>query len=140
MAAGEAPLGTWGERLPALSAPRLRWRGGRSWALLAVAAGFVLLALLLPQSLADLAGGPRLEVGREADKLAKKIDVLKEEAVLDPVRAEALKGKLEQVRQEASGKEPVKTLEALDHLESVTGKAARPPREAPASPADSARN
>jgi hypothetical protein len=125
MAAGEAPLGPWGERLPPLTAPRLRWRGGRSWALLAVASAFVLLALLLPQSLADLAGGPRLEVGREAERLAKKIDVLKEEAVLDPERAEALKGKLEQVRREASGKEPVKTLEALDHLESVTGKAAK---------------
>jgi hypothetical protein len=125
MAAAEAPLGAWDNHMPALTAPRLRWRGGRSWALLAVAAGFVLLALLLPQSLADLAGGPRLEVGREAERLAKKIDVLKEEAVLDSARADALKEKLEQVRREALGKEPVKTLEALDHLEGITGKAGK---------------
>jgi hypothetical protein len=125
MAAGEAPLGAWGDSLPPLTLPRLRWAGGRACALLAFAVGFVLLGLLLPQSLADLGGGPRLEVGREAERLAKKIDVLKEEAVLDAARADALKDKLEQVRREASGKEPVKTLEALDHLEGVTAKAGK---------------
>jgi hypothetical protein len=57
--------------------------------------------------------------------LAEQIEVLKEEAILEPERAESLKQKLNQLQEEASGTDPVKTLEALDHLHDVTQKAAK---------------
>jgi hypothetical protein len=132
MAGDEVALGGWREAVPEVIAPPLRWRGGRSWALLGVAAGFVLLGFLLPQGFADLGSGRRLEVGREVDQLARQIEVLKKEKVLDPARAEALQIKLERVREEAEGRDPVKTLEALDHLQEMTQKAAREASEAAA--------
>jgi hypothetical protein len=125
MAGEEQDLGPWQGGLPAPTRPRVSWRGGRSWGLLALAACYVLVGFLVPQRLADLGSGTPLEVGREVDKLAHQVEALKEEAVLDPARADALKQKLDQLRDQSSGKDPVKTLEALDHLEKVTNQAAR---------------
>jgi hypothetical protein len=125
MAAEEQHLGRWQAALPEILLPRVRWHGLRACALLAMAGSFVLVAFLVPAGFANLQTGPTLEVGREADKLAKRIEVLKEEAVLDPARADSLAQKLDQVREQASGKDPVKTLEALDHLQEVTSQAAK---------------
>jgi hypothetical protein len=125
MAAAEQPLGAWEESLPALQLPSLRWDGRRAAGLLAAAAGFVVLAFALPQRFADLGAGPSLDVNREVDKLAEQIEVLKEEKLLDAMRADDLKQKLEQVREDARGKDPARTLEALDHVEDVNQKTAR---------------
>src|SRR5262249_44190886 len=65
MAGAEQPLGAWEGSLPALVLPQVRWHGRRSWGLLAVAVGFVVLAFALPQRFADLGSGPPLDVGRE---------------------------------------------------------------------------
>jgi hypothetical protein len=132
MAEEEVVLGPWGRQVPELTAPRLRWRGGRSWGLLGAASGFVLACFLVPQGLADLGGGPRLDVDREVERLGKQIDVLKEEKVLEEARAADLKEKLDRVREEARGKDPVKTLEALDHVQDVVKKAARDAAESAA--------
>jgi hypothetical protein len=64
-------------------------------------------------------------MGKEIEKLAAQIDVLKEEAVLEPARAESLKQKLNQLKDEASGENPVKTLEAFDHLQNLANQAAK---------------
>jgi hypothetical protein len=125
MAGAERPLGPWQEALPPLGVPRLRWHGRRAGGLLAAGAGFVILAFALPQHLADLGAGEALEVGPEVEKLAGQIAVLKEEKLLEQTRADDLKQKLDQVREEAKGKDPAKTLEALDHVENVTQKTAK---------------
>ena len=132
MAGEEQDLGPWEAALPGVALPRVRWHGRRACALLAMAGSFVLVAFLVPAGFANLQSGPTLEVGREADRLAKRIEVLKEEAVLDPARADSLAQKLDQVREQASGKDPVKTLEALDHLHEVTSQAAREAAESAA--------
>src|SRR5262249_17184101 len=121
---GEVDLGGWRQQVREVELPRLRWRGTRSWVLLACGAGFVLLGFLLPQGFADL-GQRRLDVRREVDRLSRQIDVLKEEKVLQPARAETLKEKLEQVRRDAQGRDPVKTLEALDHVQELANQAAQ---------------
>jgi hypothetical protein len=124
MAGAEQPIGEWQERLPEVRQPALRWRGERSWGLFVAGLAFVALAFLVPQGLADLVGH-RLDVDREADALAKQIDVLEQEKVLDKQRSGDLKASLEQVKREAKGKDPVKTLESLDHLKDLASKAAQ---------------
>ncbi len=116
MAGAEVTLGSWQQSLPLLQQPHLRWRSGRAWGLLAAGAAFVLLGLLLPQSLAEMGSGPGLNIEKQQAKLEKQIDVLKEEALLEPRKASDFKSKLDQIRKEALGKEPVKTLDALDTL------------------------
>jgi hypothetical protein len=130
MAGAERDVGRWGVAVAGL--PRVRWHGGRSLGLLAVAAGYVALGFLVPVDHPIIAGEPRLDVGREADRLAEQVRVLKEEKVIDADRAEALKQKLDEVRSHAGGKEPAKTLEALDHLDDVVRQAARQAAESAA--------
>jgi hypothetical protein len=125
MAGAEQSLGAWEQRLPQLAVPRVRWQAGRAWGLFLVAAGFVALAFAVPQRLVALDSGTPLDISREVAKLNNQIEVLKEEQILNAERADALKQKLNQVREEASGTDPVKTLEALDHLEDVTSKTAK---------------
>ena len=119
MAADDVDVGSWHSRMPAVGAPDVSWRGGRAWGLLAVAASFLIIAFLVPQRLVSLNLGHTLEIDEQVEKLAAQIEVLKEEKILEPTKAEALIQKLKQIRNEASGEDPVKTWEALDHLEAI---------------------
>src|SRR5438876_200697 len=76
------------------------------------------------------ASAPPLDVRREVARLSGQIEVLKEEKVLDAARAGDLQKKLEQVRDEASGREPARTLEALDRVADATGRKAKEAAEA----------
>lgn len=125
MAAAEQELGGWRQRLPVPTPPRLRWDGRRAGILLTIAAGFVLLSFLAPQGLADLGLTAPLEIDAEIARLLQQIHLLKGEAVLDAKRAEDLAEKAAQLRKHSSGKEPARTLEALDHLRHLTQEAAR---------------
>ncbi len=125
MAEAEQELGGWRQRMPSLTPPTVRWDGRRGGALLALAAGFVLVCFLAPKGLADLSADAPLDVGQEITRLMTQIALLKAEAVLDPKRAGALAEKLAELREHASGKEPARTLEALDHLRHLTQEAAR---------------
>jgi hypothetical protein len=125
MAGAEQELGGWRQRMPALQSPRLRWDGRRSGTLLAIAAGFVLLSFLAPQGLADLQFTSPLEIDAEIGRLLKQIALLKGESILESKRAETLAGKAAELREHSSGKDPARTLEALDHLRNMTQEAAR---------------
>ncbi len=125
MAGSEVELGGWQKSLPELEPPRLQWRSGRAWGLLVAGLGFLLLGLLLPRSVAEMGSGPGMDIEKQKARLEKQIDVLKEEAFLEPRKASDLKSRLEQLRREALGKEPAKTLDALDHLKDQVRQTAR---------------
>jgi hypothetical protein len=125
MAGAEQELGGWRQRMPDLQPPRLRWDGRRSGTLLAIAAGFVLLSFLAPQGLADLQFSSPLEIDAEIGRLLQQIALLKGESILESKRAETLAEKAAQLRERSSGKDPARTLEALDHLRQLTQEAAR---------------
>jgi hypothetical protein len=125
MAGAEQELGGWQQRMPVLQSPRLRWDGRRAGTLLAIAAGFVLLSFLAPQGLADLRFDSPLEIDAEIGRLLQQIAVLKGESILEPKRAEMLAEKAGQLRDRSSGKDPARTLEALDHLRNLTQEAAK---------------
>ncbi len=132
MAGAECPLGEWSARIPPVEPLAVRWNARRPLGLLAVGIGYLLLAFLLPARLDGAFDSGRFDIGREADRLAEQVRVLKEEKVLDPERAETLAKKLDEVRAQAGGKEPAKTLEALDHLRELLRQAARQTAEAAA--------
>jgi hypothetical protein len=125
MAGAERELGGWRQKMPTLRLPRVQWDGRRAAMLLAIAAGFVLLAFLAPQGLADLTATSPLEIDREIARLIAQIALLKGESILTPERADMLKDKLAELREHSSGKDPARTLEALDHLRNLAGEAAR---------------
>lgn len=123
MAGAECNVQVWSRTMPAVELPAIRWQARRPLTILVLALGYTLLAGLLPGRAAF--ENPALDVGRETDRIAEQVRVLKEEKVLDHERAEALAQKLDEVRAQTAGRDPAKTLEALDHLSDVVKQAAR---------------
>jgi hypothetical protein len=124
MAGAEKPLGDWEDRLPAVTLPAVRWRSRRAAMQFLAASAFVALAFLVPQRLAGITDHS-LDVSKEVEQLAQQADALKEEKILTEAKAEEYKEKLDRLRDEAKGKDPSRTLEALDHLQDLLQKTAK---------------
>lgn len=116
MAAETVELGNWRKEMPLIHTPRLRWHGGVSWARFAGAVLFVCISLLIPERFVEISKAQPLDIREEVKQLADGIDVLEEEGIIELAEAETLEEKLAQLQEEASGEDPVKTWETLDHL------------------------
>ena len=116
MAAETVELGNWRKQMPLIKSPRLRWQGGAYWTRFVGAALFVCISLLIPQRFVEISKAQPLDIREEVKQLADGIDVLKEEEIIELAEAEMLEEKLDQLQAEASGEDPVKTWESLDHL------------------------
>ncbi len=125
MAAAEVDADAWAGNVSAGETPRLRWRSGKTWGIFLMAAVFLGISFLVPQRYVEMVRGDRLEVDREVDDLASRIETLEEEKILSAKDAEVLVTKLDQLRKEARGSDPVKTWEALDHVEQEITQAAQ---------------
>ncbi len=125
MAGEVADIGNWSELLPSIETPSMRWRNLRLWALLAAGAVFVISTSLVPRRFTAISPAHSLEISKDVEKLSAQIETLKEEEILERDKAESLEANLAQLLAEASGEDPVKTWEALDHLENVVTKAAQ---------------
>ena len=123
MASERAELGDWQARMPAIAELRLRWRARRSVALALASALFVSVSFLIPAR-PGLAADRPLDIAKEVGDLSADIDVLKKEEIIDATQAESLETKLESITTEARGEDPVKTWEALDHLQNTVSKTA----------------
>ncbi|MDX2033039.1 MAG: hypothetical protein SF339_20345 [Blastocatellia bacterium] len=123
MAADDAEIGQW--PMPEVATPRLRFRNPRAWGLFAVSVVFALVSLLAPVRFSSMNAARPMDVNREAEALAARIDTLKEAELLDSAKAEELAQRLEQLAAEASGEDPARTWEALDHLADAVEKTAR---------------
>jgi hypothetical protein len=123
MADADADLGAW--RMPEITLPRLRWRKARAFGLLAASFAFVMVSLLAPVRFATINAARPMDVSREVENLSAQIEALKEAQIIEEAKAEALEQKLEELGQEASGEDPAKTWEALDHLNDAVEKAAK---------------
>lgn len=125
MASWETPLGAWESQVPALRTPALRWRNRRTPVLFAAACVFVAVSFAVPRWFVTVAAGNPLRVEKEVSALKDQIEALKEEKVLSPEQAAEMEERLRQTAEAATGEDPAKTWEALDHLAEVTAKAAR---------------
>ena len=124
MSSGEADVDPWRDRVPAVSSPALRWRPWRRLGLLAASAAVVAGALLAPVRAGGGVPDTGLDVGGEVARLKDQITALEEEDILREGEAASLREKLEQVAAESRGEDPVRTLEALDHVAAKLSEAA----------------
>ena len=122
MAEDQTDMGDWLRRMPSVVAPRLRWKGRRASGLFLSAALFVAISFIVPVRFAAMAGDRPLDVAREAEKLADEIEALKKEEIIEEAKADSLEQKIAEVRSDASGEDPAKTWEALDHIQDAVTK------------------
>jgi hypothetical protein len=118
-------LGAWQDRLQAVSLPQIRWRNPRIIGVFFVALLFLAISFVAPVHFSALGLTQPLEIAPEVERIADQIDTLKEERIIQPDTAESLEEKLDEVRGEASGEDPARTWEALDHLNDTISKTAR---------------
>ena len=71
---------------------------------------FLIAAFLAPDRYLPSGNETALQIGGEIEKLTEKIQVLKQEHILPPEKAQVLEKDLDRIRQEALGKDPAKTI------------------------------
>jgi len=125
MAQESGDVSSWLVRLPAASVPKFRWRSGRAMLLFSVAAMFAASVLLLPDRLTHLPGHRPLEIGQIVEQLRAEVRMLAQEKIVPDVKADDLEKQLTQLQADASGYDPNKTWEALDHIKQANGEVAK---------------
>jgi hypothetical protein len=121
MASTETDLGAWSAEVR--DAPRVRWNGRREVALAILSTAFAVGVLLVPAR--DAEARRTLAIGKDVERLQDRVDVLREEEILEEAQAEVMTKTLEALRQEASGDDPAKAWEALDSIDEATMRAAK---------------
>jgi hypothetical protein len=124
MASEVQPLGLWQNTLPSPADISIRWRGRGAATAFVASVAFLLAAFLVPQSIATWAD-PGLEIGNDVHKLTGAIEMLKEEKIMEQARVDFLKDKLKQIQDDASGRNPKKTFDALDNIRDSLSRAAQ---------------
>lgn len=124
MAADEIRLRGWSEAAN-LTAPKIHWKFHRRLGCLAVVAMFVGLCFFAPTRPLAAGAAGAMNIDHDVDRIAKKIETLEELEILEEETTTALQEMLKNVQEDAAGNDPVKTFEALDHLEQLTAGAAR---------------
>ena len=125
MSAESLDVGEWMTQLPAVAAPKLRWRSGRAFLLLSSSAVFVLITLILPDRLTHFPGRRPLEIGQIVGQLHAEVSVLAQEKIMDAPKAAELQKQLSQLQNDSLGYDPGKTWEALDHIKQSDSDEAR---------------
>lgn len=137
MAADETEIGEWRRHLPSLDVPGVRWNARRPAIVLLAGVAFVALGFTVPQRFVETMASRRLDVSRDVVRLSEQIETLADVKVIEAQQARALKEKLDQTAEGASGLDPVKTWEALDHLEDSLARTAAEAAEKAAAKAGS---
>ncbi|MCP4375340.1 MAG: hypothetical protein GY794_04085 [bacterium] len=119
MAGLETDIGQWNSTISTNTHLRCSWQGRNWWLALIGAGTFAIAMLLLPNRILATSPNHVLDINREVHRLDTQIETLKRERIIQPEQAETLQEKLNRLRNEATGEDPVKTWEALDHIEKI---------------------
>jgi hypothetical protein len=120
-----ADMSAWLIQLPSAVVPKLRWRSTGSLALLGLAALFTATALLLPERVTHLGKNHSLEISPIIEQLQAEVKTLAQEKIVGEKKADELQKQLSQLQRDASGYDPNKTWEALDHVKQANADVAK---------------
>lgn len=131
MAARQVDLGSWTSSVPGVTPLRPKWRGSRVWHMFLAGCLFAAVSLLLPHHYTLSTSPGQLEIGDLVDELESQIQVLAEENILEEKKAKDMTGDLARIWAESSAEDPVKSLEAMDHVaKAISDAAAKAAQEA----------
>ena len=119
-------LGDWGTQLRDMKTPRFRWQSNKTLVFVATGLIFACFSLFLPDKTVNALAGPRkLDVTNQVREINSKLEKLQEEKILDADKVEELKQELKRIQQDAEADGPIKTWEAIDHLNDKLAKEAQ---------------
>ena len=110
-------LGDWGSQLRDMKTPRFRWQSRKTFVFVATGLIFTGFSLFLPDKTVNALAGPRkLDITNQMREIDSKLEKLQEEKILEADKVEELKQELKKIQQNAEADGPIKTWEAIDHL------------------------
>ena len=119
-------LGDWATQLREMQTPRFRWQSRKTLAFIATGLIFAAFALLLPDKTVNaLAGQRKLDISNQVQDINSKLEKLQEEKILEADKVEELQEELKKIQQNAEADGPIKTWEAIDHLNDKLAKEAQ---------------
>ena len=119
-------LGDWSTQLREMKTPRYRWQSRKTLAMIATGLIFAAFSLLLPDKTVNaLAGQRKLDISNQVQDINSKLEKLQEEKILEADKVEELKQELKRIQQNAEAEGPIKTWEAIDHLNDKLAKEAQ---------------
>jgi CRISPR/Cas system CSM-associated protein Csm2 small subunit len=124
MASLETSIDSWSTYLPTVQAPGITWNGRRHGGVFFAAIVFLAVSFIVPQRYITAHSAGRLEIGEQTRQMQEQIKILEEEHILAEEAARDIRQKVEAIEESALGREPVKTWEALGHIEDQLKKAA----------------
>ncbi len=123
MAGAEVDTAAWQHKMATPVPPQVEWDGGRAFGILVIAAAFVVTGFAIPQRMLVIGDKP-LDLSDQSAKIARQIETLEQEKIIDAKQADELKARLGQVRDQAVASDPTKSWEAMDQLHQALSKAA----------------
>ncbi len=124
MAQDEADASSWQTFMGDVRCPVVVWHSSREWLMFGMAVLFVAATVFTPHYFSGLYADNSLETGEVTNELNLKTDLLEQEEILEHSRALEIKNELDKLAREASGEDPARTWEALDHIsESIISEA-----------------
>ena len=124
MTSSETDIGSWSQRISAIRSPSISW-DGRCWGwIFLLAVIFLGFSFMVPQRYIMIHSAGRLQIDDQTQQLQEQIKVLEEENIIAEETAQDIRQKVDQIDETASGRDPVKTWEALGHLQDQLKKAA----------------
>ncbi len=103
--------------LPVIDMPLIKWRFLKSAAIFAAALIFVVTGFIVPQKSTDINLLNTLDVRDDTERLKTQVDILRKQKLLPDEKVVKLIKRIDKLSEKASGKDPVKTWEALDHIQ-----------------------
>ncbi|MDR0706226.1 MAG: hypothetical protein LBF88_14730 [Planctomycetaceae bacterium] len=117
MSSFDKELGDWNIFMKTINIPKIYWKSPQTIGLILLAFCFAIISLLLPVSAFSVPVRNRLNVEDQVRRLTSQLNVLEEENILEVEEVETRKLDLERIQNNADGLGPVKTFDALDHIE-----------------------
>jgi len=112
----ETDLGGWGERIELPELPRVSCRFGNRPLIFLLALGFMIAGCFTSNMRSAVSVPAPMDVAADVDKLAEQIKILNEEQVITDQERLEFNEQLKNLASQASGEDPLKTWEGLDHL------------------------
>ncbi len=116
VAMDEVDLGNWKDSITIPEVPSFKFDYGKKLIIFMLAVIFMLSGLLFPTLYKPATATHKMDISGETEQMKQQIEVLKVEAVITEEQRESLVQQLEKMERNATGEDPVKTWEALDHL------------------------
>ena len=116
MASVEIDTTKYTNRTNKLTAPNLKLKNPKPIVLFITALAFIIAAGFVPQRQTTAFANQKLNIDKDIENLKEQLKTLDEENIITDRQIQEFEKKLDDIKKDSTGTDPVKTWQALDHM------------------------